>query len=81
MTKPGDTTDPDQYIYSGYGLGLHRAGDFTHPQDRKARNIIIFGADLSNSVHTTNQTQNILILGYALTQKVNNNLCRKNMFT
>ena len=37
-----------------------------------ARNIIIFGADLSNSVHATNKTQNILILGHGLAQKVNN---------
>ena len=37
-----------------------------------ARNIIIFGVDLSNSVHATNKTQNILVLGHALTQKINN---------
>ena len=37
-----------------------------------ARNIIIFGADLSNSVHATNKTQNILILGHGLAQKVSN---------
>ena len=36
-----------------------------------ARNIIVFGVNLSNSVHATNKTQNILILGHALTQKVN----------
>ena len=34
--------------------------------------IIIFGVDLSNSVHSTNKTQNILILGHGQTQKVNN---------
>ena len=34
--------------------------------------IVIFGADLSNSVHATNKTQHILILGHGLTQKVNN---------
>ena len=37
-----------------------------------ARNIIIFGVDVSNAVHATNKTQNILILGHRLTQKVNN---------
>ena len=37
-----------------------------------ARNIIIFGVDLSNSVHEKSKTQNILILGQGLTQKVNN---------
>ena len=72
MTKPGDTTDPDKYSYYGYGLGFDSTGDFTHPQGEKARNIITFGPDLSNSVNTANQTQNILILGLCLTQKVNN---------
>ena len=37
-----------------------------------ARNIKIFGVDSSNSVHATNKTQNILIVGHGLTQKVNN---------
>ena len=72
VTKPSDTKDPDKCIYSGYGLGFDSTGEFTHPQGRTARNIIIFGVNLSNSVHITNQTQNILILGHGLTQKVNN---------
>ena len=72
MTKPGDTTDTDKYIHSGYGLGFDSTGQFTHPQDGMARNIIIFGVDSSNSVHATNKTQNILILGHGLTQKINN---------
>ena len=72
MAKSGDTTDTDKYIYSGYGLGFDRTGQFTHPQGGMARNIIIFGVKSSNSVHATNKTQNILILGLGLTQKVNN---------
>ena len=72
MTKPGDNTDTDKYIYSGYGLGFDSTGQFSHPQGGMARNIIIFGINTSNSVHATNKTQNILILGHGLTQKVNN---------
>ena len=70
MTKPGGTTDPDKYIYSSYDLEFDSTGDFTHPQVGKARNITIFGADLSMS---TNPTQNILMLGHIpqiLVQKV-----------
>ena len=37
-----------------------------------ARNIIIFGVVSSNSANATNKTQNILMLGHGLTQKVNN---------
>ena len=72
MTKPGNTTDTDKYIYFGYGLGSDHTGQFTHSQGGMARNITIFGVNLSNSVHATNKTQNILILGHAPTQKVNN---------
>ena len=72
VTKPGDTTDTDKYIYPGCDLGFDSTGQFTHPQGGMARNIIIFGVDSSNSVHATNKTQNILILGHDLTQKVNN---------
>ena len=32
VTKSGDTTDTDKYIYSGYGLGFDSTGQFTHPQ-------------------------------------------------
>ena len=56
MTKPGDTTDPDKYICSGYGLGFDCAGQFIHSQGGMVRNIIIFGVDSSNSVHATNKT-------------------------
>ena len=72
MTKLGDTTDTDKYIYSGYGLGFDRTNQFSQPQGGMARNIIIFGVDSSNSLHATNKTENILILGHGLTQKVNN---------
>ena len=68
MTKPGDTTD--KYIYSGYGLGSDSTGQFSHLQGGVARNIIIFG--VNSSIHATNKTQNLLILGHGLTQKVNN---------
>ena len=72
MTEPGDTTDTDKYICSGYGLGFDSTGQFSHAQGGMARNRIIFGVNSSKSVHATNKTQNILILGHGLTQKVNN---------
>ena len=72
MKKPGDTIETDKYIYAGYGHGFDSTGQFTHPQGGMARNIIITGVNSSNSVHATNKTQNILILGHGLTQKVNN---------
>ena len=63
-------TDPDKYIYSGYGIGFDHTGECTHPS--LARNVIIFGAEMSRSVHASNKTQNILVLGKAFIQQINN---------
>ena len=65
-------TDPDKYIYSEYGIGFDHTGTFTHPEGNLARNVIIFGVDMSRSVHASNKTQNILVLGKAFVQKINN---------
>ena len=55
---------------------------FTHPDGGDGRNMIIFGADLSNSKHDNNKTKNILVLGRDFMQKIDDsNLCRKNLFT
>ena len=71
-SRPNDTTDPDKYIYSGYGIGFDHTGAFTHPEGNLARNMIIFGADMTGSAHASNKTQNILVLGKAFIQKINN---------
>ena len=72
MTMPNNTTDPQKYIYSGYGLAFDRTGQFTHSDGNLARSAIIFGVDLSNSKHATNKKQNILVLGSGFIQKINN---------
>ena len=57
--------------YSGYGLAFVGTGQCTHPDGGWGRNVIIFGADLSNSRHATNKAKNILILDETLVQKLN----------
>ena len=72
--KIANTTnsDTDKWKYSGYGIGFDLNDSFTHPDDRKdAKNVIIFGADLSNSRHATNKAQSVLVLGHGLIQKIN----------
>ena len=54
--------DIDQYKYSGYGIGFDRKGEFSFG-NRSGRNVIIFGVDMSSSVHANNKTKNITILG------------------
>ena len=48
--------DIDKYKYSGYGTGFDSRGSFTHPSGGYDRNVIIFGDDLSSSIHRNNKT-------------------------
>ena len=63
--------DIDQYKCSGYGVGFDRRGEFSFGNGY-GRNVIIFGADMSSSIHATNKTQNILFLGRAFAQGLAN---------
>ena len=61
-------TDVDKYKYSGYGIGFDGRGVFTHPAGSFGNNAIIFGVDMSSSVHIDNKGKDILILGSVPTQ-------------
>ena len=69
-TRPKNTKDPDNFIYCGYGIGFDHTGTFTHPEGKLARSVIIFAAHKSRSVHTSNKTKDILVLGKGLSQKI-----------
>ena len=72
VKKTNNTTDPQKWQYSGYGLAFDRTGQVTLNDGSLARNVIIFGANLSTSRHSTSKTQNISVLGHAFIQKINN---------
>ena len=59
--------DIDQYKYSGYGIGFDRKGEFS-VGNGIGKNCIIFGVDMSSSVHVDNKKKDILILGEGPTQ-------------
>ena len=46
--------DIDLYKYSGYGIGFDRKGLFSIG-DEVDRNVIIFGVDMSSSLHIDNK--------------------------
>ena len=46
--------DKDKYGYSGYGIGFDRKSIFSFPGSRFGQNVIIFGVDMSSSVHVDN---------------------------
>ena len=67
-----DDSDPDKWQYSGYGVGFDSTGFTQRDNGKHARNFVVLGADMSNSRHSTNKTQSVLVLGHGLIQKINN---------
>ena len=55
--------DVDNYGYSGYGIGFDRKSSFSFPDGGFGQNVLIFGADMSSSVHVDNKKKDILVLG------------------
>ena len=56
--------------YTGYGLCFGEGGEFSHKvrqgnfdRTTNAINVIIFGVDMSSSIHATNRTNNIYVMG------------------
>ena len=76
MTKNADI---DKYEYSGYGIGLDRRSSFSFPGDGFGQNVLIFGADMSSSLHIDNKKKDILILGKGPTQGLEHTLTAKKM--
>ena len=71
-------TDTSKYNYKGYGIGFDEGGTFSHRTTERGfthtalgRNTIIFGADMSFSVHTTYRANNIYVMGDGLIQGIN----------
>ena len=66
-----EDVDVDQYRYSGYGIGFDRRGRFSFGNGF-GRNVIIWGAYMSSSVHANNKTRNILVLAKDFIQGIDN---------
>ena len=61
-------TDPDKYNYSRYGIVFDSRSLFSVPNFDWGKNVIIFGVDMSSSMHTDNKNKDILILCNGPTQ-------------
>ena len=64
-----------KYGYSGYGIGFDRKSSFSFSNGGFGQNVIIFGVDMSSSVHVDKKKKDILILG-----KGPYTDCRNNVF-
>ena len=78
MTKNADI---DKYGYSGYGIGFDRRGSFSFPGGGFGQNVIIFGADMSSSVHIDNKKKDILVLRKRPTQGLEHALTEQRMYS
>ena len=65
-------TNPNKYSYSGYGIGFDSRSLFSIPNFDWGKNVIIFGVDMSSSVHANNKNKDILILGKEQTKGLDN---------
>ena len=66
LTKNNDI---DKYKYSGCDIGFDRKGKFS-VGNGFGRHCIIFGVDMSSSVHVDNKKKDVLILGKGPTQRL-----------
>ena len=59
---------PDKYKCSGYGIGVDSRSEVSLPDGCMSKDAIIFGVDMSSSVHIDNKKIYFLILGKGETQ-------------
>ena len=72
VVKLTKNSDIDKYKYAGYGIGFDSKGTFSHPSGGTGVNVVIFGTNMSSSVHANNKTKSILILGEGFPQGLEN---------
>ena len=77
LTKNADI---DKYGSSGYGIGFDRKGSFSFPSGGYDQNVIIFGVDMSSSIHIDNK-KDILVLGRGPTQVLESTLIAEKMYS
>ena len=68
LTKNADL---DKYKYKSCSIGFDLRSKFLFTDGSMRRNVIIFGADMSSSVHINNKNKNILNLNEGPTQQLN----------
>ena len=65
LTKNADI---EKYKYSGNGIGFDRRSSFSFTGSGFGQNVLIFGVDMSNTIHIDNKGKDILVLGRGPTQ-------------
>ena len=75
ITKNSNTS---KYEYKGYGIYFDEGGTFGHTitegnfaHTTNARNVLIFGVDMSFSLHATNRANHVYVMGTEFVQVIN----------
>ena len=86
--KIAENIDSSKNNYARYGICFDEGGQFGHTGKKgnfnritNAKNVIIFGADTSSSIHATNKANNIYVMGKTLFKELITQLyIQKNCF-
>ena len=73
--------DNNKYGYTGYGIGFDTKTSFSSSSGGFGENVIIFGVDMSSSVHVDNNKKDILILGNGSTQGLEHTLTAEKKYS
>ena len=72
-----NATDNSKNNYKGYGICFDERSQFGHTMSEgccthitNGRNVLVFGADMSFSIHATNRANHIYLMGDGLTQGI-----------
>ena len=71
----------DKFGYSGYGIEFGRRSSFSFSGGGFGQNVLIFGVDMSSSVHIDNMKKDILVLGKGPTQGLEHTLTAEKMYS
>ena len=71
----------EKYKYYGYSIVFDRRSSFSFLSGGFGQNVLIFGADMSSSIHVDNKKKYILVLGKGPTQGLEHTLTAEKMYS
>ena len=73
--------DIEKYKYSGYGIGFDKRSSFSFTGGGFGQSVLIFGADVSTSIHNFNKGKDIVVLGRGPAQGLESTLTAAKMYS
>ena len=73
--------DVEKYNYSGYGIEFDRKSSYSFSSGGYGQSVLIFGADMSTSIHIDNKNKDILVLGRGPAQGLESTLTAEKIYS